>query len=850
MTPSIEHLQAELELARRERDMAQAVAAAAARISRRINERPLDVDGTLVAIAEAARELTRADGARVFIVEGDHLVPGPDSLRASEENVLSFGTRLQKVPLTSPITIATAARERRTEFVDDLLDLRFQRSDAEREGLLAKGIRSLMATPLGRAGTPLGVLVIYRAVPGTFDATQQETLEAFAVQAAVAIETARAQEALAAGMEREASVASVLEAISRTAFDLDAVLATLARNAARLLKVRGAVVWLRNGDLIEPRGFHNEQEQRLRELLEPIPVETEWLGSAALRTRAPTLHVVTHTGGSDPRIDALVESFGEFCVQVEPIIAGDEAIGLISVERPTTAALSPGETTLLRTFADQAGIAVENSRLLSALSERNADLVRSLEQQTATAEVLDVISRSPSNLQAALDAVVARAGPLLDSDVALATRLEADGSEAYVAAARDGEISVRNRLHAPGPAPASGERGSEEARALADGGRTVMRHGGPAAIRSDAPTLAQAMEAVGVNSSLRTPLRTSHGLFGHLIVTRHSPAPYTAAQVRLFETFADQAVIAIENARLFDELQERNRTVSEALEREKATAAVLDVISRSPADLQPVLDRIVALASELLGSDSSLARESGEETQTVAMGHDGARVGTVTLETPHIIARPTGTLNPTNIAIRTQQPMSIHGGMQALIEAWPGAEASFRISSVGSGIVMPIAINGESWGVLKVFRASPLPYSDGQVELLQTFAAQAAIAIENTRLFNELEARNRDVTIALSEQTAMAEVLGIIAASPDSRDGPLQAIIESATRLSEGSLGNLWLLEGDDARLVAQHGHRDDDALLKAGDLIRPDPALLDAMREGHARHLASSHDAVRRGDV
>ncbi len=664
MTQAMEQLQAKLEQAERERDVARAVAAAAARISRRINERPLDVDGTLVAIAEAARELTQADGARVFIVEGDYLVPGPDSMGASAANVLSFGARVWKTPLSSPITSATAVRERRTEFADDLLDPRFRRSDAERERLLATGVRSLMATPLGHADPPLGVLVIYRAAAGTFDATQQETLEAFAVQAAVAIETAHAQQALAAGMEREASVASVLEAISRTAFDLDAVLATLARNAARLLKARGAVVWLRNRELIEPRGFHHEQEARLRELLEPIPVVAEWLGSEALRTRALTVHVVTHTGGSSPRIDALVESFGEHCVQFEPIVAGGEAIGLISIERPTTAALSPGESTLLRTFADQAGIAVGNARLIDAL-------------------------------------------------------------------------------------------------------------------------------------------------------------------------------------------QERNRTISEALERETATAAVLDIISRSPADLQPVLDRLVALTSKLLGSDSALLRASDEDNQIVALARDGARAGSGTLETPLVFTRSTAPLNAVQVALRTQRPLHLHGGMQALIEAWPGSEAAFRAVSTGSGLLMPIVIKGESWGVLNVNRTSPLPYSEEQVELLQTFATQAAIAIENTRLFTELEARNHDVTTALSEQTAMAEVLGIIAASPDSRDGPLQAITESATRLSEGSLGNLWLLEGEDARLVAQHGRRNDDRLLEVGEIVRTtDSAMLARLRGGRAVHWSSTHEAVRSGGV
>jgi signal transduction histidine kinase len=621
MTQAIEQLQAKLERAERERDAARAVAAAAARISRRINELPLDVDGTLVAIAEAARELTRADGARVFIVEGDHLVPGPDSLGASGANVLSFGARVQNVPLSSPLTFATAARERRTEFADDLLDPRFQRSDAERERLLATGVRSLMGTPLGHAEPPLGVLGIYRAVAGTFDATQQETLEAFATQAAVAIETAHAQQALTAGLERETAVASVLQAISRKAFDLDAVLDTLTQSAVRLLEAFDGAIWLRRGDVLEPRGYTRE-DSKLRELLKAITITADNAATAALRSREPTVRVMSSTHGARPDDDKYVEVFGEFTTLFVPIIVGDECIGLLSGARPGKVAIPRDQITLMQTFADQAGIAIENARLLDAL-------------------------------------------------------------------------------------------------------------------------------------------------------------------------------------------QERNRTISDALEREKATAAVLDVISRSPADLQPVLDRIVALASELLGSDSALARESGEETQTVALGHDGARVGTVTLETPHIFARPTGTLNPTNIAIRTQQPMSIQGGMQALIEAWPGAEASFRVSSVGSGIVMPIVINGESWGVLKVFRTSPLPYSEGQVELLQTFAAQAAIAIENTRLFNELQATTTKLEATNLELTAASQHKNaFIANMSHELRTPLNAIIGYSELLQEEAedIGQAsFVADLDKIRAAAKH---------------------------------------------
>ena len=182
------------------------------------------------------------------------------------------------------------------------------------------------------------------------------------------------------------------------------------------------------------------------------------------------------------------------------------------------------------------------------------------------------------------------------------------------------------------------------------------------------------------------------------------------------------------------------------------------------------------------------------------------------------------------------------------MDAWPGSAGAFQSANTGSTIYVPLIVKGVSWGVLNVLRTSPEPFSNEQVALLQTFAAQAVIAIENTRLFIELEARNRDVTTALNEQTAMAEVLRIIAASPDSLDKPLHAIIESATRLSEGTLGNLWLHEGEGmALLAAQHGHRDEERMLKPGIRLQWGADIVTRLFAGRTVRVGSStHDAIR----
>ncbi len=304
-----------------------------------------------------------------------------------------------------------------------------------------------------------------------------------------------------------------------------------------------------------------------------------------------------------------------------------------------------------------------------------------------------------------------------------------------------------------------------------------MRHGGPDAIRLDAPDLARLWEAAGVNSSIVTPLTTTAVPFGRLVVSRRSPAPYTPRQVRLFETFAAQAVIAIENAGLFNELQARNREIVEALEQQTATAEVLEVISKAPSDLQTALYEVALKAARISASERVIiSRITDEGSEGIAAVVDGAvwpEGGTLTA--PAFAPQQRGS-ESVQAALRERRTVMRHGGPATVESVSPELAAVWRELGVNSAVVTPLITSSGPFGVLIVSRKSAEPYTPSQVAMLETFAAQAVIAIENARLFNELQDSNAELAVALDQQTATAEVLEVISRAPSDLQAALDEV--------------------------------------------------------------------------
>jgi two-component system, NtrC family, sensor kinase len=282
-----------------------------------------------------------------------------------------------------------------------------------------------------------------------------------------------------------------------------------------------------------------------------------------------------------------------------------------------------------------------------------------------------------------------------------------------------------------------------------------------------------------------TPLLREGTAIGVIAIRRKEVKPFTDKQVALLETFASQAVIAIENVRLFKEIQERNAELREALEHQTATAEVLGIISRSPTDVQPVLDAIVESAARVCGIDDVVLRLH-EGNAMVLRAHFGPvasdRVEISMDEPRQRWIKEHGTLHVSDVREQNDIQMVNSTGRR-----WRTLLAA------------PLRLQGELIGTLGARRTEVRPFTPAQIKLLETFADQAVIALENARLFNELKE-------SLEQQTATSEILGVIASSPTDLQPVLDAVAESAARLCDSVDAQIYRIEGEMERKVASYG--------------------------------------------
>src|SRR5262245_13307706 len=448
-----------------------------------------------------------------------------------------------------------------------------------------------------------------------------------------------------------------------------------------------------------------------------------------------------------------------------PLRQRGELIGILTARRIEVRPFTPAQIKLLETFADQAVIAIENVRLFNELKE-------SLEQQTATSEILGVIASSPTDIQPVLDVIAENAARLCDASDALIFRVNGNFHERV---ARYGLMPVLENTSN------STSRGSPAGRAILD--RETIHVHDLAASEADFPDAQTRSVVMGVRTALSTPLLREGVSVGAIHVRRKEVRPFSNREIRLLETFASQAVIAIENVRLFKELQERNAELREALEHQTATAEVLGIISRSPTDVQPVLVAIVESAARVCGIDDVLLRLR-ERDAMILRAYFGpiptARVE-ISIDEPQICwMLEHGTLHITDV--RRQNDFPTLGSVRGR-----------------TFLAAPLRQHGELIGMLTARRMEVRPFTPVQIKLLETFADQAVIAIENVRLFNELKE-------SLEQQTATSEILGVIASSPTDIQPVLDTIAKSAAQVCSADDAVIRLVERDGLRLGAHHG--------------------------------------------
>ena len=474
----------------------------------------------------------------------------------------------------------------------------------------------------------------------------------------------------------------------------------------------------------------------------------------------------------------------------------------------------------LRAFADQAVIAIENARLFTELDARNRDLTEAFDRQTATAEILRVISASRRELQPVFDTIIQSAvrvcGALSGGLFRLAAGLVT--WEAY-AGATTSEWETLAEATRSRRAPSPPRRDSLPGWVLLEG-RVV--HVPDLAKDDRFPVTQEFARRGGYRSALGVPMFRDGAAIGMLILNKTEP--FTDPQISLLQTFADHAVIAIENARLLTELEARNRDLSESLDRQTATADVLRIIAQSPTEVQPVLDAIAASAVRLCSaSDVVIERLEGDRFYNAA--HAGSQMkGLVGLPLPLTRGFPGGR------AVLDRRPVIIDD-IQAIAEReYPDVLELLKLNTIHSVAEIPLLSEGAALGSLAVLRSEIRPFTESEIALLQTFASQAAIAIENVRLFRELEARNGELTDSLARQTATAEILQVISASPTDVQPVFDVIARRAVALCGGVLGAVFLFDGELMHVGALYGYAPDgEAATRRTFPRRPDQGLIAA---------------------
>src|SRR5262245_2235399 len=569
---------------------------------------------------------------------------------------------------------------------------------------------------------------------------------------------------LAEAHQREAATYEVLKSIGRSTFDLQKVLDTLTEAAARLCGADKGLIRRREGDyyvLASTYGFSDEFKGWVATTVLAAG-RGSVVGRVALERK--TVHIPDVFNEPDwERGDW--QRLGDFRSMIGvPLLRDGDILGILVLHRTRVAPFTEKQIELVETFADQAVIAIENTRLFAEVQARTRDLTESLEQQTTTADVLKVISRSALDVQKVLDALVESAARLCNAYDAAIFQVVGDSLRLV---AHHGQIPTTYPVGQQLTLPLV--RGFVGGRAVID--RRTIQVEDVLAEADEYPESQKYALQLGFRTTVCVPLVHAGKAIGVLVIRRAEVRPFTDRQIELVNTFADQAVIAIENTRLFEAEQASKLELQEALEYQTATSDVLDVISRTPNELQPVFDAIVETAARLCHAESAHVFTLREGLYHLAASNHGEAEFKKYLRQNPIAPGQRGSVTAKAAAERR----TIHVPDTMVDPDTDYGSGLLTISKNRTVLSVPLMRDDEAIGVITLARKQPKPFADKHIHLVTTFADQAVIAIANARLFEEVQARTKELQESLEYQTATSDVLQVISSSP----GKLQPVYET-----------------------------------------------------------------------